>query len=126
MEFEDLKRKSSLPSKWDKKHSNHQPKNEFLFKVLVIGELGTGKTSFIRRYVHTYFSENYRATIGVDFSLKVINWNENDEDGETVIRLQMWDIAGQERFGNMTRVYYRVSTEVNIVLFLNVRYIDIC
>lgn len=72
----------------------HAPKREFLFKIIIIGELGSGKTSFIKRYVHHTFSENYRATIGVDFALKVIDdW---DEDG-TVIRLQLWDIAGQER-----------------------------
>lgn len=73
-------------------------RREYLFKILVIGELGSGKTSFIKRYVHQFFSEHYRATIGVDFALKVIQW-END----ITIRLQLWDIAGQERFGNMTR-----------------------
>lgn len=40
-------------------------KREHLYKILVIGELGTGKTSFIKRYVHQFFSQNYRATIGV-------------------------------------------------------------
>lgn len=61
---------------------------EHLYKVLVIGDLGVGKTSIIRRYVHQTYSTNYRATIGVDFALKVLNW-----DSETV-RLQLWDIAG--------------------------------
>lgn len=87
-------------------------KREHLYKILVIGELcdelivaiqdvttkfltgelGTGKTSFIKRYVHQFFSQNYRATIGVDFALKVLNWDQS-----TIIRLQLWDIAGQER-----------------------------
>lgn len=63
-------------------------RKEHLYKVLVIGDLGVGKTSIIRRYVHQTYSNNYRATIGVDFALKVLNW-----DSETV-RLQLWDIAG--------------------------------
>ncbi|XP_059609145.1 EF-hand calcium-binding domain-containing protein 4B isoform X1 [Phlebotomus argentipes] len=85
-------------------------KKEHLYKILVIGELGTGKTSFIKRYVHQFFSNNYRATIGVDFALKVIPWDEN-----TIVRLQLWDIAGQERFGNMTRVYYKEAVGAFIV-----------
>lgn len=85
-------------------------KKEYLFKILVIGDLGTGKTSLIKRYVHNFFSVHYRATIGVDFALKVLNW-----DGNTLIRLQLWDIAGQERFGNMTRVYYKEAVGCLIV-----------
>ncbi|XP_045896884.1 ras-related protein Rab-38 [Micropterus dolomieu] len=84
-------------------------RKEHLYKVLVIGDLGVGKTSIIRRYVHQSYSTNYRATIGVDFALKVLNWNSE------TIRLQLWDIAGQERFGNMTRVYYREAMGAFIV-----------
>ncbi|XP_075054012.1 ras-related protein Rab-38 [Mixophyes fleayi] len=83
---------------------------EHLYKILVIGDLGVGKTSIIKRYVHQNFSPHYRATIGVDFALKVLSW-----DSDTVVRLQLWDIAGQERFGNMTRVYYREAVGAFIV-----------
>lgn len=77
-------------------------KKEKTFKVLVLGDVGTGKTSFIRRYVGQKFLINYKATIGSDFAVKMIDWDENCR-----IKLQLWDIAGQERFSSMTRVYYR-------------------
>lgn len=67
-----------------------KPKDH-LYKILVIGDLGTGKTSIIKRYVHRFFTQHYRATIGVDFALKVLNWDEN-----TLVRLQLWDIAGKQ------------------------------
>ena len=76
-----------------------------LYKVIVIGEIGTGKSALIRRYVHKYFNDQFglnRSTIGVDFSLKLLTYPKDLE-----IRLQLWDIAGQERFSSMTRVYYR-------------------
>ncbi|XP_068916543.1 ras-related protein Rab-38 isoform X3 [Tenebrio molitor] len=85
-------------------------RKDHLYKILVIGDLGAGKTSIIKRYVHRFFTQHYRATIGVDFALKVLNWDEN-----TLIRLQLWDIAGQERYGNMTRVYYKEAVGAFIV-----------
>lgn len=87
---------------------------EYLFKVLVIGDLNTGKTSLIKRYVQHSFSEQYRTTIGVDFALKVL---EHDEANR--VRLQLWDIAGQEKSGNMTRVYYKDAVGCIIVYDVN-------
>ncbi|XP_070557544.1 ras-related protein Rab-7L1-like [Ptychodera flava] len=75
---------------------------ERLFKVLIIGDATVGKTSFVQRYVNDSYRREYKTTIGVDFALKVIQIS----DSETV-RLQLWDIAGQERFSSMTRVYYK-------------------
>ncbi|XP_053329332.1 ras-related protein Rab-38-like [Spea bombifrons] len=86
------------------------PQREFLCKVLVVGDYGVGKTSIIQRYVHNIYSQCYRATIGVDFALKIVNWN-----ADTVVRLQLWDIAGQERFGHMTRLYYREAVGALVV-----------
>ncbi|KAJ8974285.1 hypothetical protein NQ317_013174 [Molorchus minor] len=98
-----------VPSTSNVNQSTYKPKDH-LYKILVIGDLGTGKTSIIKRYVHRFFTQHYRATIGVDFALKVLNWDEN-----TLIRLQLWDIAGQERYGNMTRVYYKEAVGAFIV-----------
>ena len=75
---------------------------ERLLKVLVIGDLGVGKTSIIKRYVHQVFSQHYRATIGVDFALKVLNW-----DHKTVVRLQLWDIAGKSQSVCVCVWFYR-------------------
>lgn len=79
-------------------------------KVLVIGEPGIGKTSLIRRYVDGIFDKHYCATLGVDFALKIVPWTEKKN-----IRLQLWDIAGQERFSSMTRVYYKQATACVII-----------
>lgn len=85
-------------------------------KILVIGEPGIGKTSLIRRYVDNVFDKNYTATLGVDFALKVVPWENNMQ-----IQLQLWDIAGQERFSSMTRVYYKQATAC-VIIFDITRY----
>lgn len=84
---------------------------EVLFKVIIIGDPTVGKTSFVHRYVNDSFRRDYKMTIGVDFALKVIRWSDKCN-----IKLQLWDIAGQERFTSMTRVYYK-DAHACIVMF---------
>ena len=81
-----------------------------VFKVLILGDSGTGKTALVRRSVHDFFTEGYRSTIGVDFSLKVLRWSEDLE-----IRLQMWDLAGQDRFNHLSRLYFNKAAGVLLV-----------
>eukprot|EP00038_Savillea_parva_P014821 m.12180 g.12180 ORF g.12180 m.12180 type:complete len:358 (+) comp2917_c0_seq1:263-1336(+) len=96
------------------------PVDGHLFKVLVVGNAGVGKTSLIKRYCHNVFSEQYQSTIGVDFALKVLKVGSASEEGEEeVVRLQLWDIAGQEQFGAMTRVYYKGAVGAFVVFDLS-------
>jgi GTPase SAR1 family protein len=69
-------------------------------KIIVIGEPSVPKTKFIRRYCQGVNDQLYRATIGVDFSVKFTTIDEKD------VELRFWDIAGQDKYIAMTRVYY--------------------
>lgn len=80
---------------------------EQLLKLLVVGASGTGKTCLIRQYVHNVFQPTNKITIGVDFALKVL--------APTNTTLQIWDIAGQERYGQMTRVYFQAAVGAMVV-----------
>mmetsp|Transcript_10740 Transcript_10740/g.11799 ORF Transcript_10740/g.11799 Transcript_10740/m.11799 type:complete len:214 (+) Transcript_10740:50-691(+) len=82
---------------------------ELRFKVVAVGNAGSGKTSIIQRYVNNNFSKNYKATVGVDFALKVVDLEQ------TRVYLQLWDIAAQERYGSMTRIYYKDAVGAFVV-----------
>ncbi|XP_033175892.1 ras-related protein Rab-32B-like [Bombus impatiens] len=56
------------------------------------------------------FTSNYKITIGADFAIKAVDW-----DRFTKINLQLWDVAGHERFGYMTRVYYKYAVAAALV-----------
>nr|XP_033484078.1 ras-related protein Rab-7L1-like isoform X1 [Epinephelus lanceolatus] len=82
--------------------SDREAMNEHLLKILIVGDGTVGKTSFVSRYVNGLFSKSYKATVGVDYAVKLLHWSDKDK-----VRLQLWDIAGQERFISMTRIYYK-------------------
>ncbi|KAK6642282.1 hypothetical protein RUM44_014005 [Polyplax serrata] len=83
---------------------------EVMLKVLIVGDYGVGKTAVIRRYTEGKFSSNYKITIGADFSIKTIPW-----DTRTQINIQLWDIAGNEKLGFMSRVYYKYAVAAVVV-----------
>lgn len=80
-----------------------------LFKVLVVGSSGVGKTCLLLRYTDSIYKETYGSTIGVDFKMKSV-----DLDGARV-KLQLWDTAGQERFRTITSSYYRNAHGIILV-----------
>lgn len=74
---------------------------DYLFKFLVIGSAGSGKSCILHQFIEKKFKEDSSHTIGVEFGSRIINV------GGKAIKLQIWDTAGQERFRSVTRSYYR-------------------
>lgn len=82
---------------------------DHLFKLLIIGDSGVGKSSLLLRFADNTFSGSYITTIGVDFKIRTVQ-----VDGQRV-KLQIWDTAGQERFRTITSTYYRGTHGVIVV-----------
>ena len=74
-------------------------KYDYLFKILLIGDSNVGKTPFLLRFTDDTFTANKLTTIGIDFKIKIINFENK------LIKLQIWDIAGEERFRTVTKTY---------------------
>ena len=81
-----------------------------LFKIILIGDSGVGKTNIISRFKSNEFNISTRATIGIDFVSKIIQL----ENGKR-IKCQIWDTAGQERFRALGQAYYKNSSGCVIV-----------
>ena len=80
---------------------------DYLFKSIVVGDGGVGKTALTLRFSKGFFTEDYKMTIGVDFHVKTINIDSNE--GPIRAKLQIWDTGGQERFSSIRPMYYRGS-----------------
>ena len=93
--------------------SNNKNKSsdyQYIFKLILIGNSGVGKSSILQRYMNKTFEESYKCTIGVDFLMKSL-----EVKGKTV-KLQLWDTAGQEKYKSMVSSYYR-GANVALVVF---------
>ncbi|MBY8989438.1 MAG: GTP-binding protein [Candidatus Lokiarchaeota archaeon] len=83
-------------------------------KIIIIGEPAVGKTSLVKKFITGKFSKDYRSSIGTNIYTKKVVLEDNK-----IVTLQLWDIAGQERWINMRHSYYSGAKGVIIVGDLN-------
>jgi Ras-related protein Rab-1A len=102
-------------------------KNE-LFKLVIIGDSGVGKSSLLLRFADDQYSDSFISTIGVDFRFRTVTIDPSDVGNGVMrpsgsssdvkpktVKLQIWDTAGQERFHTITSAYYRGADGIIIV-----------
>ena len=73
----------------------------YLLKYIIIGDPSVGKSNLLMKFANNKFTEEYEATIGVEFGVKNITLDNQ------IFRIQIWDTAGQENFRSITRAYYK-------------------
>ena len=88
---------------------------DHIFKILLIGDAGVGKSSILLRFTDDAFEEHLASTIDVDFNVKTVTI------GGSTVKLTIWDTAGQERFRTLTSSYYRGSHGVILTYDVNDR-----
>ena len=84
---------------------------DFIFKICILGDIGTGKSSLLNRLCNNQLMLMYSSTIGVDFKI----YHTYLEDYNVNIKLQIWDTAGQEKFLSIVRTYFRKMSGCVIV-----------
>ena len=90
-------------------------KYDYLFKVVVIGDSGVGKSNLLSRFTRNEFNLESKSTIGVEFATRTVSM-----EGKT-IKAQIWDTAGQERYRAITSAYYRGAVGALLVYDISKR-----
>lgn len=92
-------------------------------KVVLLGNLGVGKTCLRSQFVHHMFTNAYKATIGGDYLTSTVKIRNHTHDigiespnDDQVVNLQIWDTAGQERFNSISQAFYR-GTDVVVLVY---------
>ena len=88
--------------------------NNFVFKIIAIGDSGVGKTSIIRKYLYNIFEPTTINTIGLSFSFKEVILKN-----KTKVKLKIMDTAGQEKYNSLTKTYYKNADGVLFVFDIN-------
>lgn len=78
---------------------------DYLFKLIIIGNSGVGKSCLMHRVTTNEFSEDHEVTVGVEFGSLLMRMGEAEQ--QSVFKLQIWDTAGQESFQSITKIFYR-------------------
>ena len=86
---------------------------DYIFKVVIVGDSGVGKTNLIGRYLKNEYKQDTKATVGVEFGEKKFDING------LKIKAQLWDTAGQERYKAITSMYYKGAKGALIVFDLS-------
>ena len=81
-----------------------------LYKILLLGDSTVGKTCFLLRYVDDSFLDLHMATIGLDYRLKTLILEE-----QKIVKVQLWDTAGQDKFRAITRNYYKGASGIILI-----------
>lgn len=118
----------SSPRNTEQREQNHTPPSplarnpspsssstafDYLFKIVLVGDTGVGKSCLLMRFADDEFNDRMTATIGVDFRIRSM------QVGGKNTKLQIWDSAGQERFRALTASYYRGAHAVAVVFDLS-------
>lgn len=82
---------------------------DMMFKILLLGDSGVGKSSLLLRYTKDQFMTDMRSTIGVEFGLKYVKIDNLQ------LKVQIWDTAGMERYKALTSAYYKGAKGVIVV-----------
>ena len=72
-----------------------------MFKLIIIGATGVGKSCLMKRVMENEFKDEHQVTIGVEFGSYGLKL------GDKLIKMQIWDTAGQESYKSVTRIFYR-------------------
>lgn len=77
--------------------------NDYLFKLFALGDSFVGKTNMLKRFLSNEFDINSKETVGVEFGSENFIMGKNQD----IVKAQIWDIAGQERYHSVTKSYYK-------------------
>ena len=92
---------SENPTSKIERINDYQIQHKYIFRICIIGDPSVGKSSILTRFCDNTFKENYNNTIGVDFRVVTLKYND------IVVKLHIWDTAGQERFRSLAINYFR-------------------